>query len=1133
MFVVYTGCICGLDLNAVTLGLLTGVIGFLVLVQILSNSIAPMVFGLALLCAGQLSSLTGTLTGKVTMEGFLEMSMQPWLHRSLVRGVAIIPAAFCAWRYGSEGLYRLLLFSQILIAVELPFSAVPLIKASASEARMGAYRISSLVESVAWISVALVVVANIWLVFDLLLQEIDEFAGFAAHLETLLGTDSFGHYGEDTVNTSLFALVLVGIGLCVGFLVWLVVTPLRVDRIAMERKWVLEYELFERKEYERGNQERLGVLEFSPDPTPAEGYDIIRMTEDVVLANNLVGLEFPRRPEIGHDTEPALELGRVELVPWPSSVSTSSSDIDEVCSKQLETEKLSERPEATTNGLTHAPEVDQAAEPEVSPDDIVTSESSVIEGVLISSPELVGDTDEKTALLVLDPPVEVTVVTKVEVSEAVLDDLNVSEKPREDDKVEESLSSVGEDNKRDVGREPISPEGGHVLTEPEIAGTIATFLKDASFSAKEMAESCRPRPTQEPAKPRRHVSLAADDVESIALKKAEAEADADMIDKDEDDVDDLEHEDVVVGPLSHGNLGHSYGNLAYDGPGSSRSIGGRSDVSECNAGGSGSGSLSRLSGLGRAARRQFAAHLDDFWGKLFDLHGQPIASKGSSVRNSTAMGSPAASSFEPSRPVDSIAYSGRLSSTAADYLDSGYPSKRGVSKSTSSLQQQVNHTEVYARAHSNSNASTSAGFPGLTHDYTTRSETLSPYLSERQYSSMRLPSYSEEFDRQPATIHGYFAPSFLGRSATSSPAHKSTRPMTLDMHSSSSARALSGQAHAQQPLGIGVEREYEGSQLYGGGFQGSFEDTIRNLRSSQLSMNALASRSQISYKADRDMDGPRSLDSRMFERTTLDPLVYRATGELHMPSSGHSPIGRLGSISGERAPLSFDEISPLSRRDGFSIQSAQSENSLWSRQPFEQLFGGVADNGGGCKLRSAGSLGATRSSGSNIGRSLSNTSTSFGSGTDADLETMENLRACICKLLWLDGSEWLFRVDNGSDEDLIAAVSAVEKMHLEGDAPDRVSRSERWQVHGRPVLSLSKVSSEARRVCYCSEACIWGKGLLVSFGVWCVHRVLELSLMESRPELWGKYTYVLNRLQVLPFFFCVGWLVWPFVLFSV
>lgn len=384
-----------------------------------------MVFGLALLCAGQLSSLTGTMTGKVTMEGFLEMTMEPWLHRSLVRGVAVLPAAFVAWHHGSEGLYRLLLFSQIIIAVELPFSAVPLIKASASEARMGSYRISSLVESVAWIAVALVVVANIWLVFDLLLQEIDEFAGFAAHLENLLGTDSFGHYGEDTVNTSVFALVLVGIGLCVGFLVWLVVTPLRVDRIAMERKWVLEYELFERNE--RGNQEQLEQLEASELGT--KSFDMIPMTEDIMLPTNLVGLEYPH-------PEPA---ERVELVPWSSSASTSSDDVEEVTSEVLE----------LPIGVA-PPELDDKPEPEP------------LEDVV-----LVDDIAEPAELAVVtEPPPEEVTIPEVE-------------KPSEEEEkvVDEEVKKV-EMASAEIDR------GGHVLTEPEIAGTIATFLKDASFSAR-------------------------------------------------------------------------------------------------------------------------------------------------------------------------------------------------------------------------------------------------------------------------------------------------------------------------------------------------------------------------------------------------------------------------------------------------------------------------------------------------------------------------------------------------------------------------------------------------------------------------------------------------------------------------
>ncbi|KAG0597001.1 hypothetical protein M758_UG303000 [Ceratodon purpureus] len=1102
--------------------------------QILSDSIAPAAFGLALLCAGQLSALTGTLIGKVTMEGFLDMSMQPWLHRSLVRGAAVIPAAFCAWHYGSEGLYRLLLFSQIIIAAELPFSAVPLIKASSSEARMGSFRISSLVETVAWLSVALVVVANIWLVFDLMLEEIDEFSGFAAHLESLLGTDSFGHYGEDTLNTSVFALVLVVIGLCVGFLVWLVVTPLRVDRIAMERKWVEEYELFERNEGIRGNQDDdgLGSLDFPSDPTTTDerGFTLMPMTEGILLEAGIMGLKYPPGTEIAisdQGTEPELDLGRRKLVTWTSTVSTSSSDIDDTCSvstsKLVDSLKLPEP--FQVEDIMCAPEVVKSIGPHVSRDKQIVPENVQVDGVL-NPPDRADDTHEESLPEVLESAVIVVAASSLVVpagTDAVSPDSNACSN---------LLSSVVEE-KKDVATVvalEVVPPGIVVLTEPEIAGTIETFLNlDACLSAKKVTEMV-PMPTQ--LTPRRQVFLGGDDAESVALKKAEAEADADMIEKDEDEVDDLEHEDVVVGPLSQGNLGHSYSNLAYEGSGSARSLGGRSDTSEGSAGGSGSGSLSRLSGLGRAARRQFAAYLDEFWGRLFDLHGQTIAAKGASGSGwNNLMGSAAGSSFGSSvtpRSVDNGAYLGRLSSGTANYLSrdsgSGYSSKLEGSKSTSSLQYSMDQMEAYARAHTSATASTSSGFLGLTQDYSGRlGSSLSPFLSERQYSSMHLPSYSEEFDRQPATIHGYHASSFLGRIATSSPVLKSSRPMQSDMHSSASARALSGQQpHAQQPLGIGVEREIEASQLYGRYFQGgSFEDTLQSLRSSQLSMNSLASRSPYKLNGDRDLNGPRSWDSRMAERTTLDPLVYRATGELHMPSSLHSPIGRLGSMSGsgDRAPLSFDDLSPSqSRRDGFSIQSAQPENSLWSRQPFGQYFGGVTDNGGPARSRS-GSLGPSRSGSTgravkadNNSDSMSNPSAAFGSGADsADLDIMENLRNCICKLLCLDGSEWLFRVDNGADEDLVAAVGAVEKMHLEADAPDRVSRS--WQAHGRPASSLLKVNNEPRRVCYCGEACVWGRGLLVSFGVWCVHRVLELSLMESRPELWGKYTYVLNRLQ--------------------
>ncbi len=92
----------------------------------------------------------GSLAGQAALEGFLETrSMHPWIHQMAMKGTAITLTAFCAWHYGDEGLYQLLVFAQVILALLIPFTAIPLIKASASEARMGPFRTSLLVEGMA------------------------------------------------------------------------------------------------------------------------------------------------------------------------------------------------------------------------------------------------------------------------------------------------------------------------------------------------------------------------------------------------------------------------------------------------------------------------------------------------------------------------------------------------------------------------------------------------------------------------------------------------------------------------------------------------------------------------------------------------------------------------------------------------------------------------------------------------------------------------------------------------------------------------------------------------------------------------------------------------------------------------
>uniref|UniRef100_A0A0A8YW87 Uncharacterized protein n=1 Tax=Arundo donax TaxID=35708 RepID=A0A0A8YW87_ARUDO len=109
-------------------------------------------------------------------------------------------------------------------------------------------------------------------------------------------------------------------------------------------------------------------------------------------------------------------------------------------------------------------------------------------------------------------------------------------------------------------------------------------------------------------------------------------------------------------------------------------------------------------------------------------------------------------------------------------------------------------------------------------------------------------------------------------------------------------------------------------------------------------------------------------------------------------------------------------------------------------------------------------------------------------------QLLQSLRFCIMKLLKLEGSEWLFKQNGGCDENLIDQLAESERVLQKETTSDRDADC----IHKLPN---------------CGDGCVWQASLVVSFGVWCIHRVLDLSLAESRPELWGKYTYVLKRLQ--------------------
>src|SRR3954452_24588597 len=105
---------------------------------LLGLSIAPTLFGVALLCCGINSTVTATLAGQIVMEGFLNIRLAPWLRRLITRGIAIVPASIVTIWYGESGTAHLLVLTQVVLSLQLSFAVFPLVMFTADRAKMGA-----------------------------------------------------------------------------------------------------------------------------------------------------------------------------------------------------------------------------------------------------------------------------------------------------------------------------------------------------------------------------------------------------------------------------------------------------------------------------------------------------------------------------------------------------------------------------------------------------------------------------------------------------------------------------------------------------------------------------------------------------------------------------------------------------------------------------------------------------------------------------------------------------------------------------------------------------------------------------------------------------------------------------------
>ncbi len=192
------------------------------LAPLLGTTAASVLFGAALLCSGQSSTLTGTMAGQIVMEGFLRFRMQPWMRRATTRFFAITPAVIVIYLFGSQATFKLMLLSQVVLSLQLPFAVIPLVHLTGNRRRMGAFANGLWVQIGAWSCAAFILVLNIWLMWN----QVRDWA------------QQSGPYYPLVIGTSIvfgagFLLLLSIITLWPWFRPESIPEPLAVERIAL------------------------------------------------------------------------------------------------------------------------------------------------------------------------------------------------------------------------------------------------------------------------------------------------------------------------------------------------------------------------------------------------------------------------------------------------------------------------------------------------------------------------------------------------------------------------------------------------------------------------------------------------------------------------------------------------------------------------------------------------------------------------------------------------------------------------------------------------------------------------------------------------------------------------------------
>ncbi|KAF8397708.1 hypothetical protein HHK36_016630 [Tetracentron sinense] len=973
--------------------------------QVFRSPVATFAFFLVLFFSSQITTLTWNVGGQEVLRNFFRMDLPCWLHRATIRILAIFPALYCVWNSGAEGMYQLLIFTQVILAMLLPSSVIPLFRVSSSRSIMGTYKIPQLVEFLALTTFIGMLGLNIIFVVEMLFGDSD----WVGNLKWNIGSSMALPY----------VVLLITACASMSLMLWLLATPLKSESFRPDAQiwnWDLQKDLckpsVEREENDLSKTRYLG----EEDPAAEEPVSVKSPEENDLGETRYHGEEDPATEE---------------------PVSVKSPEENDLSETRYQGEEHTAEESASVKSLGSR------------------SDNSVMDFDL-DLPETIMDSDPEPHL------------ASIEENHAIAS-------------VPSSLTCHMVESVSTDKSVPVSI----VVNEVSDGGLLDATLQNIE---------------------------SVDPVGKILGVEEDSRTEKDD-EKDDDERETWDPEESSTGIPGSGPSSTS------EGPGSFRSLSWKSDEGGSNGG----ESLSRLSGLGRAARRRLAAILDEFWGQLYDFHGQ-ATQEVKAKKLDVLFGvdpKPGASLLKLDLAgTDCSGYFPSVGVRGPDFLiNSGIPYSPKQRRMPSS-------TESYYRAQTGSPSS-----------WSTHMQLLDPYVqnsshnvlnpSERRYSSLRLLPSSDGWDSQPATVHGYQIASYLSRigmdrsSNSLSGALESPNPKSASYVPTSYRNSLAYALGQKQQNGS-VHAFSLQNQVISRNSQLQVERPYYDLCSSGPIENVGSPAYTKKYHSLPDISdlSVSHRDSYLSDRSAqcgspigFGPSVGKTTHEQSLYSNTGSRAG---------FPLAFDEVSPsMVYRDALSVKMSSNSNtgSLWSRQPFEQLFG-VAG-----KTHSIGG-GAIGSRPSFVPEATSH--------VDFEAKLLQSFRYCIMKLLKLEGSDWLFRQNDGADEDLIDQVAARERFHYEAEIRE-VSRVVKMGAAQYPS-SDRKLGSALKNdksgltnylissVPHCGDGCIWQVDLIVSFGVWCIHRILELSLMESRPELWGKYTYVLNRLQgILDLAFIKPW----------